>query len=333
MAQLLAGTLRLDDHVNSDAYLQDPYVIWAQLRLEDPIQWSDKLSAWVVTSYSLVKQAGKHPCIGGGSDRASNHVAKFSIDERKQLEPLVGYYSRFMSYMNPPEHSTQRAFLSEAFTRRVVENLRPAIQSRVEELIDSNLARGRMDILIDFALPLSSSIILEMLGIQSADRQTFIEWIANAFAFLGSDQSDFKIAKRAMDSYLEMSLYLESVINNHRLNPRDDLVGALLNLQRHEPNLTDARLLPLLVTVIHGGWETTTTLIVNGTLNLLSHPKQWNRLRDAPSVLKSAIGEILRFDGPFKGVTRAAQLSFEWEGRRIQSGDSIILMLAAANRD
>ena len=325
--------LRLDDHLHGDDYAQDPHPVWSRLRAEDPIHWSDALQAWVVTSYLLVKDAGKHPCIGGGTDRARSHIAKFSPDEQAHLEPLAGHYARFMSYMNPPQHTEQRSFLSDSFTRRVVENMRPAIEQIVDDLIAQHLPRGRMDMLHDFCLPMSSSIIVDMLGIPRDDRPIFVDWINHAFNFLGSEQNDFLLAKRALDTYLHLSEYLSNIVADRRLRPRDDLITEMIKLQQIRTEISDQRLLSLLITVIHGGWETTMTLISNGTLDLLTNPQQWQKLRNSPALMKSAVEEMLRFNGPFKGVTRVALEEFVWEDRKISKSEAFVLMLAAANRD
>lgn len=324
---------RLDDYLHDDEYAQDPHSLWNRLRAEDPIHWSDSLQAWVVTSYALVKEAGKHPYIGGGVDRARSHIAKFSPDEQLELDALAGYYARFMSYMNPPQHSEQRRFLSDSFTRRVVENMRPAIQQIVDDLIIQRLPCGRMDVLHDFAQPMSSSIIVDMLGIPRADRLMFVDWINHAFNFLGSEQDDFELAKRALATYVSISEYLSAVVEDRRQRPRDDLITEMVKLQQMHPEIPDQRILSLLITVIHGGWETTMTLVSNGALDLLTHPEEWQKLCEKPELVNSAVEEMLRFNGPFKGVTRAAQGEFDWEGRHIRKGDAIFLMLAAANRD
>lgn len=327
------SSVRLDDYLHRDDYAQDPHPVWDRLRAEDPLHWSDRLRTWVVTSHALVKEAGKHPHIGGGADRARSHIAKFTPEQQVELEPLAGYYSRFMSYMNPPQHTEQRSFLSDAFTRRMVENMRPAIQKIVDDLITKSFPRGRMDMLHDFSQPMSSSIIVDMLGIPRADRLTFVEWINHAFDFLGSDQKDFDLAKRALDTYLKISDYLTAVVEDRRQRPRDDLITEMVKLQRMRPEIPDERILSLLITVIHGGWETTMTLMSNGTLDLLTHPDEWRKLCEKPDLARTAAEEMLRYSGPFKGVTRAAQGDFVWEGHPIRKGDSFILMLAAANRD
>lgn len=323
----------LDEYLQRDDYAQDPHPVWERLRTSDPIHWSDGLQAWVVTSHAHVKEAGRHPCIGGGADRARSHIARFSPAEQAELEPLAGFYARFMSYMNPPQHTEQRSFLSDSFTRRLVENLRPAVGQIVDDLIGQVLSKGRMDLLYDFAQPMSSSIIVDMLGIPRQDRLMFVDWINHAFAFLGSEQRDITLARRALATYVNITDYLSATVAERRLRPRDDLITEMVKLQQVRPEIPDQRILSLLITVVHGGWETTMTLISNGALDLLTHPEQWQKLCQRPELVKPAAEEMLRFDGPFKGVTRAAQDDFVWEDRSIRKGDAIILMLAAANRD
>ncbi len=228
-------SLRLDDHLQREEYAQDPHQVWNRLREDDPIHWSDGFQAWIVTSYALVKEAGKHACIGGGSDRARSHIAKFTLEQQKALESLAGFYERFMSYMNPPPHTEQRSFLGDSFTRRVIEDLRPAIERIVDGLIEENLPRGRMDMLHDFSQPLSSSIIVDMLGIPRDDRVMFVEWINHAFDFLGSDQNDFALANRALATYVKITDYLREVVEDRRKQPREDLITEMVKLHANAP--------------------------------------------------------------------------------------------------
>ncbi len=331
----LGGTLinSFEDRLHTNAFTRDPHQVLDQLRAEEPIYWSEGLKAWVLTRYADVKAAGRNPHLGGGRDRARGYLRKMTPQQQAELAPLCEVYSRFLSFMNPPEHTAQRGLLSDEFTPQAVQRMRARIDSIVNRLLDELTPTGQADLLHEFALPMSSSVIVNMLGLPEEDRERFIAWIDNAFEFLGSDQTDFELAGRAMRTYEEMTAYLRGILEERRARPRNDLISKLAGVQKNDSSIPDERIIAAMITIVHGGWETTTTMVTNAMVDLLTHSDQLQKLKRDPSLLTVALEEALRFDGPFKYITRSAMEDFDLCGRSIRKGETLMLMLCAANRD
>jgi cytochrome P450 len=139
--------------------------------------------------------------------------------------------------------------------------------------------------------------------------------------------------KRTEESIVAFSEYLREIVADRRDNPQDDLITHLLEAQDEGQVLDEDEVIATAMLLLVGGHETTTNLIANGVRLLLQHPDQMTRLRDDPELIPSAVEEILRYEGTLKAVTRHVTEDFELAGTRVESGNRLMLNIAAANRD
>lgn len=239
---------------------------------------------------------------------------------------------RFTSFLDPPEHTRQRRLAAGAFGPGVVENLAPEIARRATALVRAGLANGGMDVLDEFAQPLTCATIAELLGVPVDDQPTFVRWVEDIFAYLGSDHTDAELARRASSTYAEVTSYLTDQIVRRRRSPSNDLIGRLSSMEQTH-GVTESETLPVLIGILQGGFETTTSLISNGTYAFLAHPGTWSALVTDRTPLPSAIEECLRFESSLKYVTRCASEPIEFGDVVVEVGQTVILALAAANRD
>jgi cytochrome P450 len=288
----------------------------------------------MVTRYAHVKAVAHDPRLLKGPVTQAL-VAGLSAAAREAAEPFSQWISRNMLRVDPPDHTRLRGLVSKAFTPRTVETLRPRIERLVAELLDAVQSSGGMDVIRDFAYPLPAIVIMEMLGIPSEDRDRFKAWSDGQFAFLGGrfPGDPLEPARRAGESTLAMNEYLRGVIAARRRTPRDDLISAMVAVEEQGDRLDEHELMATTSLLLIAGHETTTNLIGNGLLALLRHPDQLARLRAEPSLLPRAVEELLRYDGPVQFVNRVPSADIEIDGVTIPAGDTIILVLAAANRD
>ena len=188
-----------------------------------------------------------------------------------------------------------------------------------------------MELVRDLAVPLPITVIAEMLGIPSEDRETFKRW-SDAFAnTLG--RFSVENALRARRAGEEFAVYLEKIAEQRRADPRDDLVSALVHAEVEGDRLTLAELGTQTALLLTAGNETTTNLISNGVLALLRHPEQLEALRANPDLVDDAVEEMLRYDSPVQGASRNAPEDIEYEGVTFQKGEQVVLLIGAANRD
>ena len=222
----------------------------------------------------------------------------------KAIRPL----ERNMLDLDPPDHTRLRALVHKAFTPRLIENLRGRIQEIADELLDAAQGRGRIELMHQFALPLPSIVIAELLGIPARDRHRFHRW---STALLTSPGTTWGLLT-LLPTVLAFVRYLRKLIAARQAVPSDDLAGALVQAREADDALSDDELLAMFVLLLIAGHETTVNLIGNGILALLRHPDQLDRLRDDPSLIKPGIEELLRYDGPLLTSTERYAREGTW---------------------
>lgn len=234
-----------------------------------------------------------------------------------------------MLTVDPPNHTRLRRLVSKAFTPRMIEDLRPRIQQIADELLVAVQEQGKMEIISDFAYPLPIIVISEMLGIPTTDRSQFREWtkvLMNASVY----PSEGAAVTTTLEKFIQ---YIEALLNEKRLNPDADLISELVQTKEQEDKLSNNELLSTIWLLIIAGHETTVNLISNGVLALLQHPEQMNLLRENPSLISSAVDELLRYSGPVMFISRLASEDMTIHGKIIRKGDLVLLSLTAANID
>ena len=183
------------------------------------------------------------------------------------------------------------------------------------------------------AKALPPRIICEMLGVATEDQDQFKSWTDDLAAFLGDSRGITEHVEVAQRSVLEMIEYLQRIINECRQNPRDDLISALVAAEEQGDRFSEEELFSMFVLLQLGGHETTTNLIGNGLLALLQNPREMQKLRNNPSLIESAIEELLRYHSPIQSTGRAALEDLEIGGKQISKGQPVATYLGAANRD
>jgi hypothetical protein len=321
----LASLMRPDIRAN-------PYPFYARLRTQAPVHWDEALGFWVLTRYADVAAAFNDPRFS----RAQGLMGGFKRlpeAEQKIAAPVYHTYARSMPYTDPPYHTRLRGLVNKAFTPRVVERLRPYIQKVADELLDAVAAKGRMEAIRDLAYPLPLIVIAEMLGLPVEDRQRFKKWSDDTFAILGVVRHSPELMHGAARSMAEMADYLTRLSQARRLQPKEDLLTALVAVVDEGERLTQDELIANVAILLAAGHETTANLIGNGALALLQHPEQLRRLREAPALAAAAVDEIMRFDNPVQIVYRSAAEDVVLGNQRIGQGQIVNMILGAANRD
>jgi hypothetical protein len=308
----------------------DPYPVYRRLRAEDPVYWSDFMESWVLTRYDDVVAVLNDGRFSADRRQAQNRFAQ-EIVRSEDASPFARTYTMLNS--DPPLHTRLRGLVNKAFTPRAVERLRPRVEAIVDGLIDGVLAHSRMDVIEELAYPLPVIVIAEMLGVSPEDRGRFKKWSDDIAATVGGGLAGPEVFQQARESSIELADYFRGVIAKRRVKPEEDLLSALIAAEEQGDVLSEDELLATCMLLMVAGNETTTNLIGNGTLALLRHPEQMRHLREDPSLIKSAVEELLRFDGPVQGTARVAMEGVEIRGRRVEKGQLVLTMLAAADRD
>ena len=310
----------------------DPYPLYKRLREEDPVHWSEALDAWVLTRYDDVVAILRDPRFSADRRGARNRYAQEAMAAAEEHGgPLAR--ANTMLTADPPEHTRMRLLISKAFLPRAVEKLRPHIQDIADELLDAAQDPGRLDVLLDFAVPLPMIVIAELMGVPTADRAQFKRWSDDVVATLGGGLGAPEVLERGAQSGRELAEYFREVIADRRREPKDDLVSILVAGADEGDVLSEGQLLATCVVALIAGNETTRNLIGNGMLALLRNPDQLQKLWQDPALVESAVEEILRYAGPVQATARVATEDVQIDGQPVKKGQLVFIIVAAANRD
>jgi cytochrome P450 len=318
-------------------FREDPYQFFSLLREHEPVHQTP-FGVYLVSRHADASAIVRDPHLSTdqqNSDlfRAFAEANPPSDDDAMNQDQMN---DAVMLFMDPPDHTRLRGLVSKAFTPKMVERLRMRVQEIVDERLDEVEARGdgRMDVVTDLAYPLPVVIICELLGVPPEDHATFSAWSSELAASIDPDplvSPDQRVRiEAAGNAFLE---YFSDLIERRRRSLRDDLLSALIEAEEGGDRLSEEELLGTALFLLIAGHETTVNLIGNGTLALLQHRDQLERLREDPSLDRHAVEELLRFDSPVQLTQRITLDEYEVGGVTIPKGQNLVPLLGAANRD
>ena len=310
--------------------LADPYPLYRRLRETDPVHWDPYLHAWVVTRYEDVVTV-----LHRFSAARAPTPEHFEALGAPEVGPIARVMVKQMLFMDAPAHARLRSLAAPAFTPARVAVLRGHIQKIADRLIDdvAALGLGRFDLLADFAEPLPAIVTAEMLGVPVEDHVKLKDWSVTFAQMLGNFQHNPDGLAGVLAAVEGLTDYFLGAIVEQRKNPRDGLVHAFLTAEVNGDRLTEEEVVANCIVTMVGGLETTTNLIANGVLSLLRHPEELDRLRADPSLIRSAVEELLRYESPSQHTARLAPEDVVLGGKTIRKRQAVIAVMAAGNRD
>jgi cytochrome P450 PksS len=248
----------------------------------------------------------------------------------EMMMAAAGAINRHMLTLDPPDHTRLRGLIHKAFTPNMIRALETRIQEITNELIDRMQEKGQFDFIREFAFPLPVTVIAELLGVPKEDQLKFGEW-SRAIIMGGTRGADLEKVGAAA---LEFIMYFHEKFDERRENPQDDLITALVQAEEAGEKLDQQELISMVFLLLVAGHETTVNLLSNGMLALMQHPDQKQLLAEQPGLIKTAVDELLRYDGPIGVSTmRWALEDVEYYGVTIPAGSMVVASLLSANRD
>jgi cytochrome P450 len=308
------------------AFLEDPYPTYRALRELAPVHRCPD-GSWFLTRYAdleHVYRSREH----FSSDKKAAFGPKFGVDS-----PLYEHHTTSLVFNDPPYHTRVRRQIVGALTPPLIRAMEPGLGALISSLLDRIEARGRFDVIEDYAAAIPVEIIGNLLAIPHADRGPLRGW---SLAILGALEPVLSDAQRALGerSVSEFRDYLRELVADRRAHLRDDdLLSRLIREQDSGEWLTEKELLHNCVFLLNAGHETTTNLIGNGTQLLLSNPGELERLRREPQLAASAVEECLRCESPNQLGNRLVTERVEVGGIVLDPGAYLTLCIGAANRD
>jgi cholest-4-en-3-one 26-monooxygenase len=236
-----------------------------------------------------------------------------------------------MLTMDAPEHTRYRKLVNRGFTPRQMRMLEPHIRELTNQIIDAVIEAGECDFVTDVAAELPLQVIAEMIGVPHEDRHKVFEW---SNRMIGSEDPEFSVSdEEVQNAQIEMFMYANSLAQERRANPRDDIMTALLEAEVDGDRLTemDFNLFFLLLAV--AGNETTRNSISHGVRAFCDYPDQYQLLVEDPSRAKLAAEEVVRWASPVMYFRRNVTKDTELRGQQIKAGDKVSIWYISANRD
>jgi cytochrome P450 len=307
------------------AFAESPHHALDALRERAPVHYDEPFRRYVLTRHDDIDAVlrDRSLSVDGRKSAPDTFMALFKPEPGREPSILL---------MDPPDHTRLRSLITRAFTPRAVEAMAPRIREIVDALLDAVAGEPGFDLIAAFAGPLPTIVIAEMLGVDPADRADFKRWSdIGVMSFDPTLTPEAREQVRAASA--ELDTYLRRVIAERRAEPRTDLVSSLLAVEDEHGALTDELVVTMCGLLLAAGNVTTTDLIGNGVLALLQHPDQLARLREDPSLIRNAVEEMLRYDSPVVETGRQPLDAREIAGCPVAAGESLSLMLAAANHD
>ncbi len=308
----------------------DPYPFYARMRSEARVSRTS-FGPYLVNGYEESLGVLRDPRLGRGIGIESTSTGIFDDTGTRRGEFFEASQHN-MLMADPPDHTRLRRLVSRSFTPRQVERLRPAVHRLVDGLIDTMAARGEVDFIADFALPLPMAVIGELVGVPGSEQAALQPQVRAAAKgiepMLSEEETD-----ASLDAIAHLAEYFTGLLDERRRSPRDDLLSALVQARENDDRLTDEEITSTAILLFSAGFETTTNLLGNGLLALLRHPDQLEDWRRHPELAPSAVEELLRFDSPVQFNLRTALEPADLLGEPLGRGDRIIVLQGAANRD
>ncbi|ROO88529.1 hypothetical protein EDD29_6200 [Actinocorallia herbida] len=305
----------------------DPYPAYKRLREAAPVLRSGD-GALVLSRFADCDAALRHRAFGKGEEQLGFGMAAEIGEEVRKARQR---YGRTMLITNPPEHTRLRRAVSAAFTNRHVEELRPQIARRADELLAGLAERPGADFLEGLALPLPVNVISDLLGVPEGNREPFTGRVRRMLAMMEPDEGmdGFREAMRARE---ELGDYFGELLEAKGADPGDDLLSRLATAPEGE-RLTRDEMISTALLLFTAGFVTTTNLLGNAVSALFAHPEQEAALRADPGLVPSAVEEFLRFDSPVQIDLRAVLEETDFAGTRMRPGEVVVTVIGAANHD
>ncbi|MDT8909748.1 cytochrome P450 [Amycolatopsis sp. PS_44_ISF1] len=312
---------------------EDPFTVPAALLAmaeQGPVAQATLSSGepfWLVSGFDEARAVLSDPRFS--SDRFSYHprFKELSEEVRELMRDDKARAGSFIN-MDPPEHTRYRKLLTGQFTVRRIRELGARIEQIVADRLDAMLAAGTTaDLMAEFAFPVPSLMICELLGVPYADRAEFQQ---RAVLLLQMNMP----VNEGLENLEALRAFLLRLITEKRANPADDLLSGLIHHAGADPALTDDELINIANLLLLAGYDTTASMLGLGIFVLLQRPDQLAALRDDPSRTEDAVEEMLRYLSVVNpGLFRFATVDLELGGQPIPAGSTVVVSVVATNRD
>jgi cytochrome P450 len=302
-----------------------PHDVLAELRRTDPVRWQDIPGGkgyWAVLRHADVVHVARTPQVFSAT---AGGVVLEDLDPEQ-----LAMMQHMLLAMDPPVHDSHRRPLAPTFGARVIGSMEARIRGIVVEILDA-IGDGEVDLVHDVCGLLPSRVVGDLMGLPPDDEPRIRRW---AELMTGSQDAEVVGVDDTTNASIEMAMYaIEMAARRRAEPPRDDITSLLLASTFDGEPMSDIDFGSFFVQLVTAGNDTTRTMLSSGTLALVDHPSELAALRADPSLIPSAVEEILRWANPLHYFRRTATEDSELAGVRIAAGDKVAMIYTSANRD
>jgi cytochrome P450 len=322
----------------NDAFTDEvPYAMFDWLRQNDPVRWYDwphGRGYWAITRHDDLVAVHKDTKTFSSETGATalEDLAPDAIEARKSMIDT-----------DPPRHTRLRALVNREFTPRAVSAYENLLRELTRVILDEALPLGEFDFVEHVAAPLPIQVLCRILGVPPEDNLLLIDWGDRMIGSTDPAMSDMSYEHPDSDAYrllpfrspaaVELWRYGHGIAEQRRAEPADDIVSKLVHAEIDGERLTPREFDVMFLLLVVAGNETTRQAIAHGMLALMEHPEELRRLRDDPSLMPTAVDEIIRWATPVLHFRRTATCDVELRGQTIREGDKVVTWYISANRD
>ncbi|GHF21302.1 cytochrome P450 [Amycolatopsis deserti] len=312
-----------------------------RLRDTEPVAWQDEHEVldwpsgpgyWAVTRYADVKHVLRTPEV------FSSWLGATQIRDPEPDD--LTFIRRMILNMDPPEHNRLRRIVSAVFTRRRLERSADQIAERARALIGAVVPRGRCDLSVEVTDDFPLLNLADLIGVPPQDRGLLLKWTNRVIGYQDPEHAEIvrgpdgkPINPRSPAMLADMFGYAQELAEAKRRDPADDLMTALVQATVDGRSLDDAELRMFFFLMVIAGNDTVRSALPGGVLALVQNPGEYRRLRADPSLVPSAVEEMLRWHPPVLTFRRTAAVDTSLGGKRIAAGDKVVVYFASAHFD
>jgi cytochrome P450 len=310
-------------------FREHPHQYLDRLRSEEPVHRDAQLGRFFLTRFEEVRAivSNRALSVDPRKARPESYLGRI-LAANELIEP----FEPSMLSLDDPDHRRIRGLVSQAFNQRAVDAFRPRILATAKQLLDGLSGRNAFDVIAAYAAPLPTIVIAEMLGVDSGDFARFKRWSDARSQIFNTARTPEQSAELAA-SRQGLDDYFLHAVEERRHRRGTDLVSALVSAEESGDRLTEREIVVTCNLLLVAGNLTTTDLIGNGVLALLSYPDQLAKLRADPELVPHAVEEMLRYDPPVSQTSRVALDPLEIGGTELKAGEVMTVSLLAAGRD
>lgn len=304
------------------------------VRESDPIFWSDLSKCWIVTGHDAVTEgfSGTLPLLNGKMESLLQRVLP-GDELRRRIPNTLRVMPRILPNLDGPEHARLRKLFVKAFSRKLVEDVRPYVRERINNVLDRAAAARDVEFNEGVARQIPGAVILKILGMPESYIDRLKWWTDGTTQALVAFDPSPSLLDTLEAVIKDMIETFTPLIEARRKEPRADFLSALVHASEGGVSLDIDELIASLNLLVVAGHDTTSNSMTLGIRALDRHPEAWEYLRNNPDRSVNAGIELMRYVAMSAVQPRLVEKDFEWHGHRMKQNDVVMLFIAGGNRD